>query len=86
MVPAFVVGWAEVVQRGVAALGVVDTFDVPEQPHPGGLTGREPLTPQEFLFQTGEEGLGDGSRPYAQRDAGACLQVVPSGGVEPVNR
>jgi hypothetical protein len=43
----------------VPPAGVVEAFDVPEDPDARLLAGREALAPQQFLLEAGEEGLGE---------------------------
>ena len=58
------------------AAGVVEALDVPEDPEPGLLAGREPLAAEEFFLEAGEEALGDGvvpgvaDRSHREVDAG----------------
>src|SRR5438094_531508 len=62
----FVVQRAEHAEAGVPAAGVVEAFDVPEEPESGLLSSREALAPQQLLGEAGEERLGDGVVPRSR--------------------
>lgn len=55
----------------MAAAGVVEAFDVPEEAHSGLFAGVESFASEEFLLEAGEEGFGD--------------RVVPGSPIEPVD-
>ena len=79
LVSLFVVGGAEAAEAGVPAAGVVEAFDVPEDPHPGLLAGRESFASEELFLEAGEECLGDRVVPGVADRAHRELDPGPLG-------